>query len=133
MSCIHSKNTRPEVALGKLIWRKGIRYRKHYKIPGRPDFVVVSRKIAIFVDGDFWHGHNWKLRGFKDLNAELASYKKFWRNKIRNNIARDQRVNMNLRKYKWKVVRVWESDVKRDPDKVAKKIVKIYKSHRPAL
>ena len=132
MSCIHSKNTQPEIILGKILWRHGIRYRKHYKITGRPDFVIVSKRIAIFVDGDFWHGHNWKLRGFKDLEAELATYKPFWVKKIRNNISRDMRVNDSLRKDKWSIVRVWESEIKKNPDKAIRKIQKIYASRMPA-
>ena len=133
MSCIRSKNTRPEIVLGKILWRHGIRYRKHYKITGQPDFVIVSRRIAIFVDGDFWHGHNWKLRGFKDLEAELSTYKPFWVNKIRNNIARDLKVNNSLRRDKWAIVRVWESELKKNPDKAIRRIQKIYKSRKPAL
>ena len=133
MSCIHSKNTRPEILLGKLIWRQGIRYRKHYKIAGRPDFVVVSRRVAIFVDGDFWHGHNWKLRGFKNLDAELSTYKPFWVKKIRNNIARDGRVNDSLKKDKWKVVRIWESDLKTNPKRASERIRKVYEERKPAL
>lgn len=133
MSCIHSKDTRPEIALGRILWRHGIRYRKHYKMTGQPDFVIVSRKIAIFVDGDFWHGHNWKLRGFKDLNAELSTYKPFWVSKIRNNISRDSRVNDFLKRERWRVVRIWESELKKNPDKVIRRIQKIYESRNPAL
>ena len=101
MSCIRSKDTRPEIQLGKMLWRAGVRYRKHYKIIGRPDFVVVAKRVAIFVDGDFWHGHNWKLRGLKDLNEELSAYKEFWVRKIRNNVKRDRTVNSTLRKDNW--------------------------------
>ena len=58
MSSIHSKNTRPEILFGKILWKNNLRYRKHYAIAGKPDFVIVSSKLAIFVDGDFWHGNN---------------------------------------------------------------------------
>jgi len=133
MSCIPAKNTRPEIVLGKILWRSGIRYRKHYKIVGRPDFVIVSKRIAIFVDGDFWHGHNWKLRGFKNLSEELATYKKFWVNKIKNNVRRDMRVNVALRKDGWKVLRFWESDLKKNPDRIMRKIMTVYEARNPAL
>ena len=133
MSCIPSKGTRPEIRLGKILRENGIRYKKHYKTAGRPDFVIMTKKIAIFVDGDFWHGHNWKLRGFKSLRAELASYKKFWANKIRNNIKRDKKVNGLLRKDGWRVLRFWESDLKRKSDKIIKKILFVYKARKPAL
>jgi len=133
MSCIPSKGTRPEICLGKILRKNGIRYKKHYKTAGRPDFAIMTKKIAIFVDGDFWHGHNWKLRGFKSLRAELASYKKFWANKIRDNIKRDKKVNGLLRKDGWRVLRFWESDLKRKPDKIIKKILFVYKARKPAL
>jgi DNA mismatch endonuclease (patch repair protein) len=133
MSCIPSKDTRPEITLAKILWRSGIRYRKHYKIVGRPDFVIVSKMIAIFVDGDFWHGHNWKLRGFRNLAEELASYKKFWVRKITNNIKRDIKVNSILKKDNWKVFRFWESDLKKNPDKIIRKILKVYGMRKPAL
>jgi len=133
MSCIHSKDTRPEIFLGKILRENGIRYKKHYEITGKPDFVIITKKIAIFVDGDFWHGHNWKLRGFKNLKAELASYKKFWANKIRNNINRDKKANSALKKDGWKVLRFWESDLKRRSDKIIRKILLVYQIRKPVL
>ncbi len=132
MSCIPSRNTRPEILLGKLLRRSGIRHRTHYKVTGKPDFVILSKKIAIFVDGDFWHGHNWKLRGFRNLKAELASYKKFWANKIKNNIKRDTRANRELRKEGWRVIRLWESELKIAPDAVINKIKRAYRARKPA-
>ena len=65
MSAIPSKGTEPEILLGKSLWSLGLRYRKHYDIEGKPDFVLVKSKIAIFCDGDFWHGNNWRLRKLK--------------------------------------------------------------------
>jgi len=131
MSCIPSKNTRPELLLGKILRRNGVRYKKHYKIIGCPDFAIVFKKIAIFLDGDFWHGHNWKLRGFKSSKAELASYKKFWANKIVSNVKRDTKANKALVKDGWKVLRFWESDLKRNPDKIIKKILHVYETRKP--
>jgi len=133
MSCIPSKGTRPEIALGKELWENGLRYRKHYKIAGCPDFAIVSKKIAIFVDGDFWHGNNWKLRGLKSLDRELAGYKKFWKNKIKNNIRRDKKVNDELRKNGWKVLRYWESDLKKKPQKIIHDISRVYHARKPSL
>lgn len=124
MSSIPSKGTRPEITLGKLLWSNGIRYRKHYKIAGKPDFVVVSKRVAVFVDGDFWHGNNWRLRGIESLEKELSSYKKFWRDKIKGNMARDKDVTKQLRKEGWKVIRCWESDIKNHPTKVVEKILR---------
>ena len=81
MSAIPSKNTKPEILLGKAMWEKGLRYRKHYPIAGKPDFVFVRKKIAIFCDGDYWHGNNWSLRGFNNLEDELATYSEYWKKK----------------------------------------------------
>jgi DNA mismatch endonuclease (patch repair protein) len=124
MSAIKSKNTSPEILLGGAMWRLGLRYKKHYKIEGKPDFIFVTAKIAVFCDGDFWHGNNWKIRGLKSLEEELSRYSDFWVKKIRNNIERDKRINRNLRKKHWTVIRLWESDIKRSPDKCAIKVSK---------
>jgi DNA mismatch endonuclease (patch repair protein) len=123
MACIPSKNTRPEISLGRLLWKAGVRYRKHYKIPGKPDFAIVSKKVAIFVDGDFWHGNNWRLRGIASQKKELSGYKRFWREKISRNIERDKDINAKLKKEKWKVIRCWESDLKKSPLKAVSKIL----------
>ena len=89
MSAVKSKDTEPERILGKHMWKLGLRYRKHYKILGKPDFVFIGNKIAVFCDGDFWHGNNWKLRGIKNFQEELRGYSSFWREKIsRKSIAR---------------------------------------------
>ena len=137
MSRIRSRNTRLEVGfLKKLsaeVYPRGFRYRKHYsRLAGKPDIVFIKEKVAVFLDGDFWHGHNWKLRGLKSLRAELASYKKFWANKIRNNVKRDIKATRDLRKAGWKVLRFWESDLKRRPDKIIKKILSVYHARKPA-
>lgn len=126
MASIRSKNTRPELALGKTLWKKGLRYRKHYKITGSPDFVFVSKKIAVFVDGDYWHGNNWRLRKYKNRKEELDSYSEYWKKKILRNIERDKAVNKALKKQGWKVLRVWESQIKKDIDKVTHKILDVW-------
>ena len=122
MASIPSKDTKPERILGKAMWEKGLRYRKHYKINGKPDFVFVSKKVAVFADGDFWHGNNWKIRGFKSLEDELNSYEPSWRDKIKRNIERDKQVNKTLKKDGWKVLRYWESDIKGDLSPIVEEI-----------
>jgi DNA mismatch endonuclease (patch repair protein) len=122
MSLIKSKNTKPEIAFFKILssslHKEGYRYRKHYKsIPGRPDAVFVSRKVALFMDGDFWHGYR--------FDAETTRLSEgFWRDKIMRNIARDKVVNRKLKKLGWKVVRFWEHDIKKQPEKVALRVRK---------
>ena len=72
MSAIKSRDTRPELALRKELWRRGLRYRKNYKrLPGKPDIVFLGVRLAVFCDGDFWHGHNWAIRGYGSLEEEL--------------------------------------------------------------
>lgn len=130
MSAIKSKGTSPELILGKAMWALGLRYRKHYRIEGKPDFVFVKAKIAIFCDGDFWHGNNWRIRGLSSLEEELASYDKFWKEKILRNISRDKEINEKLRNKGWSVLRFWESEIKKTPTKCAQKVLRIYQTRK---
>lgn len=121
MSRIRGKNTKAELlfrkALSAVVYPKGFRYRLHYKkIIGRPDIVFVKQKIAIFIDGDFWHG-----RGFSRGKSKLP--KKYWIPKIKENIRRDRRVNRILKKEGWKVIRIWESDMKKKMVKYIKRVL----------
>lgn len=114
MSLIRSKNTKPELAFRKLVsatlYPKGYRYRLHYeKLPGKPDLAFVSKKVAVFVDGSFWHGHRYK-KGQTNLSRS------YWLPKIKRNMERDKAINKQLRKIGWKVVRVWEHDVRKRPE-----------------
>ena len=116
MSHIRHKNTSLEVNFRKLLWEKGLgRYRIYYNLPGKPDIVYVSKKIVIFLDGDFWHGYNWKKLG-------KIPPKKYWQEKIQKNIDRSKRYNRQLKKDGWTVLRFWEHDVKKNPDKCIKKV-----------
>ena len=119
MSAVKSKNTVPERMLGRAMWKLGLRYRKHYKIQGNPDFVFVKIRVAIFCDGDFWHGHNWAIRGLNSLNEELESYTPFWRAKISRNVDRDVEVNTALEREGWLVMRFWESVIRESPEQCA--------------
>lgn len=131
MSAVKSKNTSPEKRLGRSLWKLGLRYRKNYKkLKGKPDFVFVSAKVAVFCDGDFWHGNNWRIRGLRSLKEELSKYSNFWRNKILNNIARDKEVNLVLKKNGWRVLRFWESEIKKTPYKYAQKVFMIIKQRQ---
>lgn len=121
MSHIRHKNTSLEVNFRKLLWEKGLRgYRIHYNLPGKPDIVYVSKKIVIFLDGDFWHGYNWKKLG-------KVPPKKYWQEKIQKNIDRAKKYNKQLKKDGWTVLRFWEHDVKKKPDKCIKKVKEAWK------
>lgn len=113
MSKIRGKDTKAELlfrrALSAEVYPKGFRYRLHYRrIAGSPDVVFVGQKIAVFIDGDFWHGRSYGNKNGSKLR------KKFWRDKIETNIRRDRRVDRKLRKDGWRVIHLWESDLKRD-------------------
>jgi DNA mismatch endonuclease (patch repair protein) len=105
MAAVRSKgNLSTEIALSKLLWAAGLRgYRKHWPVAGRPDFAWPGRKVAVFVDGCFWHGC--PCKSMPTTNAA------FWQNKIRKNQERDRRVDRQLRKEGWVSVRVWECAV----------------------
>ena len=112
MSAIKPKNTNPEMLLRKALWQKGLRYRVNVtKILGRPDVVFTRAKIVVFCDGDFWHGHNWAIRGIPSLEEELVGYSEFWRKKILGNIERDKATTEKLKNDGWLVLRFWESEI----------------------
>ncbi|MCX6702998.1 MAG: very short patch repair endonuclease [Candidatus Wolfebacteria bacterium] len=125
MSLIRYKNTKIEVALCGLIsaelYPVGYRYRKNHKnVLGKPDIVFVAQKIAIFIDGDFWHGYNLKY-----LNQRPP--RQYWLLKIRQNMERDKKVNCALRRKGWRVLRFWEHEFEKKPDIVLGKIFKAVK------
>lgn len=111
MRRVRAKDTKPEIALRKALWKRGIRYRKNVRaLPGTPDIVLAGRKIAIFVDGDFWHA-----RGHRENpGEEVASNQSFWRAKLARNVERDREVNDILTEMGWLVLRFWTSDVEKD-------------------
>jgi DNA mismatch endonuclease (patch repair protein) len=111
MSAIKSKDTRPEVFFRKALWKWGIRYRKNVKMFGRPDIAIKKYKLVIFIDGDFWHGNNWKIRKLPSLEAELKKYSDYWKNKILKNIERDIKVNEYYKALDWTILRFWQSDI----------------------
>ena len=123
MSKIRHKNTSLEVDFRKLLWKNGLHsYRIHYKLPGKPDIVFVYRKIVIFLDGDFWHGYNWKKLG-------KVPPKKYWQGKIQKNIDRAIKYNKQLKKNGWKVFRFWEHEIKKNPDGCIKKVKEAWNNY----
>jgi DNA mismatch endonuclease, patch repair protein len=114
------QNTIPEVLLRQALRVLGFRYRSNAKrLPGCPDLVLVDHRVAVFCDGDFWHGRSWTQRKAKLAAGWNADY---WVAKIQRNRQRDRSVNRALRQVGWRVVRVWETDIRRDADRVARKI-----------
>jgi DNA mismatch endonuclease (patch repair protein) len=112
MSQIQGKNTNPEIKLRKILFANGIRgYRIHYNLLGKPDIVFTKKKIAIFIDGCFWHKCPMDFQ-------EPETRKEFWMKKINSNVERDKIVNAELRHMGWTVIRVWEHEIRKNPSAV---------------
>ncbi len=111
MQHVHSKNTKPEVMLRKALWHHGIRYRKNYKaLPGTPDIAITKYRIAVFVDGGFWHARGHEEHPGEQIQTNIA----FWTKKLKRNVERDKDVNQALLELGWLVLRYWDSDIKKD-------------------
>jgi len=108
MRAVKSKgNKSTEVKLVQIFKERGIKgWRRNYKIFGKPDFVFPKFRIAVFVDGCFWHGHNCR-------NTKPSSNTEYWQKKIRRNIARDGEVTEHLTQKGWQVIRIWECELKK--------------------
>lgn len=110
MKSIKSKDTKIEVLLRKALWHKGIRYRKNIKVLDcHPDIVITKYKIAIFCDGDFWHGKTFE-------RYDVTTNASYWREKIKRNVERDLENTIELRDNGWTVLRFWETDIKKGLD-----------------
>ena len=121
MSRIRSRDTRPELALRKALHACGLRYRLCQPLPGRPDIVFPRARLAVFVDGAFWHGRDFAL-----LKQQIKVRRKFWVNKIGANIDRDRRNDSELRRLGYRVIRFWHDRVLKHPERCAKSIARCY-------
>ena len=114
MQHIRSNNTKIEIILRKALWHRGYRYRINYKkLPGKPDIVLTKYKIAIFCDGEFFHGKDWE--GLKP-RLEKGDNGSFWISKISRNRERDDEINKKLLFMGWTVIRFWGNDIKKNTD-----------------
>ena len=121
MSKVKLKNGKAEVLLAKKLWHAGFRYRKNDKrLPGSPDMAILRYHVAIFVDGEFWHGKDWNTR-----KSKLKRNAEYWREKIEENINRDMRVDNELNTRGWRVLRYWEKDILSNADKIVAEILEI--------
>lgn len=120
MKNIRGKDTRIEVILRKALWNKGYRYRKNYKkLPGSPDIALTKYKIAIFCDGEFFHGKDWEKLELKLKNSNNSE---FWIKKISRNMERDDEINKKLNYEGWTVIRFWGEDIKKYTDECVKTV-----------
>lgn len=114
MQHIKANDTKIELILRKALWVRGYRYRKNYKeLPGKPDIVLPKYKIAIFCDGEFFHGKDWEVLKSR---LEKSNNSNFWISKISRNRERDDEVNKKLLFMGWTVIRFWGNDIKKNTD-----------------
>lgn len=112
MSRVHSKNGKDETILEKMLWHNGVRYRKNLKtLPGKPDIAITKYKVAVFIDGEFWHGYKWP-----ESKKYLHRNRDYWIKKIEYNLAHDKDVNNQLKKKGWIVLRYWSKKVLKNPE-----------------
>lgn len=119
MQNIRSSGTTPEKKLAKSLRVHSLYFAQNVtSLPGKPDIVFRKRKVAVFVDSDFWHRHPNRFI-MPDTNLD------YWKPKIERNIKRDKKINKILRKAGWEVLRFWEYDVKRNPERCVRKVLSI--------
>lgn len=110
MSRIRSQNTKIEIRLRKALWHLGIRYRINYSaLPGKPDIAITKHRIAIFCDGEFWHGKDWQ-----EKREKINSNRDYWIPKIERNMMRDAQIDKELHALDWKVLRFWGMDIQKN-------------------
>lgn len=118
MSRIRSKDTSIEVKLRKALWAAGLRYRKNFKgATGRPDIAFTKYKLAIFCDSTFWHGLDWDKR-----KKRMQRNREYWVKKIEGNIARDKRVNKELAKEGWTILRFSDTEIEKQLEECVEKV-----------
>lgn len=115
MQAIKNKDTKIEILLRKELWKRSLRYRKNLNtVFGHPDIVFLRKKIAVFVDSEFWHGFDWENR-----KKDFKSHQEFWIPKIERNMERDIEVNEKLKSEGWTVIRFWGKQIKRNTKECA--------------
>jgi DNA mismatch endonuclease (patch repair protein) len=126
MSRIRSRDTQPELRIRRLVHARGLRFRKHAKwLPGTPDLAFPRAQVAVFVDGDFWHG--WK---FDEWREKLAPY---WQAKIDRNMERDRLNFEALQAMGWTVIRLWEHEVRADTAACVDRVERAVRPHHQAV
>lgn len=127
MNANKAKNTKPEIILWKVLWKEGMRgYRLHPKdIPGKPDIIFKSKKMAVFVNGCFWHRCPYCKLTLPKSNSE------FWSNKFETNIKRDKKKTLELKKIGWKITTIWECQINNDISYIVNNFKKVYQQSIP--
>jgi len=129
MRAIKSKNTVIEKLLSSVLWKSGYRFRKHCTyLPGNPDICIKKYKIAVFADGEFWHGKDWDKK-----KHTIHTNRDYWITKIENNIKRDCFVTKELTQKGWTVLRFWGKDITHNTENCVNEIIQIIQLKRNLL
>lgn len=125
MQAIKNKDSKIELLLRNELWNRGLRYRKNSKsVYGHPDIAFIGKKVAVFVDSEFWHGFDWENR-----KKDFKSHQEFWIPKIERNIKRDIEVNEKLKSERWTVIRFWGKEIKANLKECADSIERAVKNN----
>ncbi|WP_134088546.1 very short patch repair endonuclease [Olivibacter sp. XZL3] len=126
MSRIKGKDSKPELMLRRALWAENLRFRLHDKtLPGKPDIVIKKYKLAVFIDGEFWHGYNWEKN-----KHQIKSNKAFWIPKIERNMQLDRINQEHLQVMGYTVFRFWSQEVKRNLPRVVNQVMLYVESAR---
>ena len=126
MSKVKLKRGVAETMMAKALWHRGVRYRLNYRdLTGSPDIAITKYKIAVFIDGEFWHGHDWEIR-----KPKLKRNREYWIEKIEENMARDIRNDEILKAAGWSVIHFWEKYVLKNLSACIDIIVALLPEHR---
>lgn len=121
MSKVSLKGGKAETELAHALWNEGIRYRKNYRpLPGSPDIAITKYKVAVFVDGEFWHGEDWENR-----KQKLKRNREYWIEKIEENISRDKRNDTLLKEMDWIPIHFWEKEVNNNLQSCVHKVIDV--------
>jgi len=121
MQKIKGVNTKPELLFRKALWAKGFRYRVNKTgLPGKPDIVLKSRRLIIFIDGEFWHGYKWH-----EKKPKIKANRGYWIPKIERNMQRDRENNQKLKELGYTVLRFWEHEIKKDLNSCIDKVLSV--------
>lgn len=120
MSRIKGKDSQPEVKLRKAIWKRGYRYHKHKQLPSKttPDFVFTKKKVAVYVDGCFWHG-------CPQHYVPPINDAPFWAEKLKQNVRRDVLKTLELQMLGWRVIRIWSHEIDEDLDAAVERVLRV--------
>ena len=123
MSRVRSRNTKPELILFKVLRKHGLKFRKHYQVDGSPDIAFPVEKIAVFINGEFWHG--------KDYKRIKNKIPKFWKTKIGINLKRYRKVRRKLRNKNWHVINFWGRKIVSNPEGSFRRLQKFLEKIQP--